>query len=138
MSDENNEKINGTAANLFRGRNFGFLSTIMTDGSPQVTPTWVDIDDENNILVNTAKGRVKQSNVSRDPRVAISIVDKNNPYHMVSVRGKVIGQTSEGADSHIDKLSQKYLGHDRYPFRAEGEERIILKIKPKKIFHMNP
>jgi PPOX class probable F420-dependent enzyme len=106
MSDENNEKINGTAANLFRGRNFGFLSTIMTDGSPQVTPTWVDIDDENNILVNTAKGRVKQSNVSRDPRVAISIVDKNNPYHMVSVRGKVIGQTSEGADSHIDKLSQ--------------------------------
>lgn len=138
MSDENNEKINGTAANLFRGRNFGFLSTIMTDGSPQVTPTWVDIDDENNILVNTAKGRVKQSNVSRDPRVAISIVDKNNPYHMVSVRGMVIGQTSEGADSHIDKLSQKYLGQDRYPFRAEGEERIILKIKPKKIFHMNP
>lgn len=84
------------------------------------------------------KGRVKQSNVSRDPRVAISIVDKNNPYHMVSARGKVVGQTSEGADSHIDKLSQKYLGQDRYPFRAEGEERIILKIKPKKIFHMNP
>ena len=55
MNDENNEKINETAANLFRGKNFGFLSTIMTDGSPQVTPTWVDIDDENNILVNTAK-----------------------------------------------------------------------------------
>ena len=74
---------------LLKGKNFAYLSTLMKDGSPQVTPTWIDIDkDENSILVNTAEGRLKHKNVSRDPRVAISVADQSNPYNMVSIRGK--------------------------------------------------
>ena len=102
-------------------------------------PTWVDIDkDGNNILINTAEGRTKHKNVSRDPRVAISISDQNNPYNMVSIRGRVIEQISEGADEHIDRLAKKYLGMDKYPYRSPNEKRVILKIKPEKVFHQQP
>src|SRR5215207_1799452 len=99
-------------AKLFEGKNFAFLATLMKDGSPQVTPTWVDIDkNSNTILVNTAKGRVKHRNISRDPRVAVSAIDFSNPYNMVTVRGRVIEQINgKEADEHIDKLTKKYLG----------------------------
>jgi PPOX class probable F420-dependent enzyme len=108
----------------------------MKDGSPQVTPTWVDIEN-GYILVNTAIGRIKQWNISRDPRVALSLIDQNNPYEMVTLRGKVTEQiTGEKAEKHIDKLSKKYIGIDKYPRRSKGEQRVILKIKPEKIFHM--
>src|SRR3954452_6008893 len=80
-------------AKLFEGKNFAFLATLMKDGSPQVTATWVDIDKNNyTILVNTGEGRVKHRNISRDPRVAVSIINSSNPYHMVSVRRKVTEQ----------------------------------------------
>jgi PPOX class probable F420-dependent enzyme len=125
-------------ANLFEGKNFAFLATLMKDGSPQVTPTWVDIDKNNNmILINTAKGRIKHRNVSKDPHVAVSVVDFSNPYHMVTVRGRVVEQVDgKEADEHIDKLAKKYLGKDKYPGRARGEERIILRIKPERIAHI--
>lgn len=104
--------------------------------SPQVTPTWVDIED-NNILINTAIGRVKHRNVTRDPRVAIAVVDVNNPYNMVTIRGKVIDQvTGDKAEKHIDKMAQKYIGKDKYPYRTSEEKRVILKISPNSIFHM--
>jgi PPOX class probable F420-dependent enzyme len=87
-------------AELFEGKNFAFLATLMKGGTPHVTPTWVDIDRSNNtILINTAKGRVKHKNISRDPRVGVSVVDFSNPYHMVSVRGKVIEQIN-GKEVH--------------------------------------
>ncbi|HEY6668654.1 MAG TPA: PPOX class F420-dependent oxidoreductase, partial [Candidatus Nitrosopolaris sp.] len=105
--------------------------------SPQVTPTWIDVEDDV-VLINTAEGRIKHKNISRDPRVAISIVDRNNPYNMATIRGKVIGQTNQDADEHIDKLAKKYLGVDRYPGRSPNEKRIILKVKPEKIFHQQP
>ena len=110
----------------------------MKDGTPHVTPTWVDIDKNNNtILINTAKGRVKHKNISRDPRVGVSVVDFSNPYHMVSVRGKVIEQINgKEADEHIDKLAKKYLGKDKYPGRASGEERLLLRIKPQHVARM--
>jgi PPOX class probable F420-dependent enzyme len=124
---------------LLNGKNFAYLSTLMKDGSPQVTPTWVDIErDDNSILINTAVGRIKHRNVSRDPRVAISISDQINPYNMVSIRGKVIEQITEGADEHTDKLAKKYLGIDKYPYRSQNEKRVILKIKPEKIFYQQP
>jgi PPOX class probable F420-dependent enzyme len=111
----------------------------MPDGSPQITPTWVDVDEENNtIIVNTAKGRVKQKNLSRDPRVAVAVVDRNNPYNVATIRGRVAEQTTAGADAHIDKMAKKYLGMDNYPFRNAAEERVLLKIKPEKVFHMKP
>jgi PPOX class probable F420-dependent enzyme len=124
---------------LLKGRNFAYISTLMDDGSPQVTPTWIDIDEDgNSILINTAEGRVKQKNVSRDPRIAISISDQNNPYNMATIRGKVIEQIKEGADEHTDKLAKKYLGMDKYPYRSAKEIRVILKIKPEKVFHQQP
>lgn len=83
------------ARSLFKNKNFAFLSTLMKDGSPQVSPVWVDIDSDE-ILVNTAEGRIKQKNVSRDPRVGISVADSSNPYTMVTVQGRVIEQVTEG------------------------------------------
>ena len=125
-------------AKLFEEKNFAFLATLMKDGTPHVTPTWADIDKSNNtILINTAKGRVKHRNISRDPRVGISVIDSSNPYHMVSVRGKVIAQINgKEADEHIDKLAKKYLGKDKYPGRAPGEERLLLRIKPQHVARM--
>lgn len=122
---------------LFEDKNFVFLSSLMKDGSPHVTPTWADIEN-GNILINTAIGRIKQKNISRDPRVALAIADQNNPYDMVTIRGKVIEQISgDTAEEHIDKLAKKYIGKDKYPGRSPGEKRILLKIKPERIFHMH-
>jgi len=124
-------------AKLLEDKNLAFVATLMKDNSPQITPTWIDLVD-GIIIVNTAEGRVKQRNVSRDPRVAISIVDNKNPYNMVTIRGKVIEQTTQDADKHADKMAKKYLGVDKYPFGMPGEKRILLKILPLKIFHMAP
>jgi PPOX class probable F420-dependent enzyme len=121
---------------LFEGKNFAFVSTVMSNGYPHTTPTWVDLED-GNILINTSIGRVKQKNVSRDPRLSLAVVDHNNPYDMVTVRGRVIEQIEgDAAEKHIDKLSKKYLGKDEYPNRTAEEKRLILKVKPEKIFHM--
>ena len=132
-----NREIDDSTIQLLTGKNFAFVSTLMKDGSPQITPTWIDFDG-NTILINTAEGRTKQKNVSRDQRVAISIVDQNNPYHMVTIRGKVTEQTSNGADDHIDKLAKRYLGVDKYPFRSPTEKRVIIKVAPENVFHMQP
>ena len=129
--------ISPEVAKLIEDKNFAFVATLMKDDSPQITPVWIDLVD-GMILVNTAKGRVKQKNVSRDPRVAIAITDRNNPYNMVTIQGNVVEQTTDGADKHIDKMALKYLGVDKYPFAMPGEERILLKIVPSKIFHMAP
>lgn len=129
--------ISPDVAKLLEDKNLAFVATLMKDNSPQITPTWIDLVD-GIIIVNTAEGRVKQKNVSRDPRVAISIVDNKNPYNMVSIRGKVIEQTTQDADKHIDKMAKKYLGVDKYPFGMPGEKRILLKIQPLKIFHLAP
>jgi PPOX class probable F420-dependent enzyme len=133
------DQITEPIIQLLKGKNFAYISTLMDDGSPQVTPTWIDIDEDgNSILINTAEGRVKQKNVSRDPRIAISISDQNNPYNMATIRGKVIEQIKEGADEHTDKLAKKYLGMDKYPYRSAKEIRVILKIQPEKVFHQQP
>lgn len=134
MTKGTNNQITEPVAKLLQDKNFASLSTLMSDGSPQVTPTWVDVED-NVILINTAEGRLKHKNISRDPRVAISVTDRINPYNMVTIRGKVVAQTNQGADEHIDKLAKKYLDIDRYPMKSPDEKRIILKIKPEKIFH---
>ena len=116
---------------LFHKRAFANLATLMPDGRPQVTPVWVDYDGSR-ILVNTAKGRVKDKNMRRDPRVSVSISDPDNPYRYVEVRGKVSEVTENGADAHIDKMAKKYLDKDKYPFRQPGEVRVIFKITPEK------
>ncbi|MBI2913846.1 MAG: PPOX class F420-dependent oxidoreductase [Chloroflexi bacterium] len=117
---------------LFEAPNFAHLATLMPDGSPQVTPVWVDIDGDR-ILVNTAEGRAKPRNVRRDPRVAISITDRNNHYSAALIRGRVVGITHEGADELIDKLAQKYIGQERYPWRRPEERRVTLVIEPEHV-----
>lgn len=136
MNKSQTNQITGPVAKLLLDKNFAFISTLMSDGSPQVTPTWIDFEDSL-ILFNTAEGRIKHKNISRDPRVALSVIDHNNPYNMVSIKGIAIEQTNEGADEHIDKLAKKYLGVDKYPMRSPNEKRIIIKIKPEKIFHIS-
>jgi len=113
--------------------NFGYLATIMEDGSPQVSPVWVDVEGDQ-ILFNTAKGRVKEQNMRRDPRVAISIADKDNQYDKVDIRGRVVDWVDgDEALSHIDRMAKKYMGEDKYPWHRPGEERVIVKIEPDKI-----
>jgi len=116
-------------ADLFEKRAFANLATLMPDGSPQVTPVWVDRDGEM-IRVNTAKGRVKDRNMRRDPRVSLAIADPENPYRYLQIRGRVIEMTEEGADDHIDRLAMKYMGQEKYPFRSATEVRVICKIQP--------
>ncbi|HTM07593.1 MAG TPA: PPOX class F420-dependent oxidoreductase [Verrucomicrobiae bacterium] len=117
---------------LFTKQAFAHLGTLMPDGSPQVTPVWVDYDD-GFIRVNTAKGRVKDKNMRQNKKVALSIIDPENPYRHLAVRGHVEEVTEQGADAHIDSLAKKYLGKDKYPFRQPGEVRVIYKIRPEKV-----
>jgi len=111
---------------------FAQLATLNADGSPQVTPVWVDFDGAH-VLINTAKGRVKANNLAREPRVAIALSDPDNPYRYLGIQGKVVEMTEEGGDAHIDKMAKKYLGKDSYPYRTPGEVRIIVKIAPDKV-----
>ena len=117
---------------LFNKKAFAELATLMPDGSPQVTPVWCDYDGKH-VLVNSARGRLKDRNVERDPRVALSIPDPDNPYRYLAVRGRVVEITERGADEHIDKMAKKYLGKDKYPFRAPGEKRVLYKIEPQRV-----
>jgi len=121
------------AENLFKGKNLVFIATVMKDGSPQLSPVWADYED-GHIMVNTAEGRVKHKNVLRDSRVAISAVSQNNPLDMTTIRGKVIEIVPDYDYVHINKLTKKYMGVENYPFRQAGEKRIVLKIKPEKVF----
>jgi PPOX class probable F420-dependent enzyme len=122
-------KLNPKAVALIEGKNFANLATISSDGHPHVATVWVDHDGDI-IIVNTAVGRVKQRNTAKDPRVSLSIANQNNPYEMMTVKGRVIKQTKEGADAHIDKMAKKYTGADKYAYRQPGEQRIILRIEP--------
>jgi PPOX class probable F420-dependent enzyme len=116
---------------LFQKRAFAHLATLMADGQPQVTPVWCDFDGTH-VRINSAKGRVKDRNMRRDPRVTLEIQDPDNPYRYLQVFGRVVEITEAGADAHIDSLAKKYLGVDKYPYRQPGEIRVIYKIEPKR------
>jgi len=108
---------------------FANLATLMPDGSPQVTPVWFDVAN-GRVRVNTAKGRVKARNMRDGSPVALSILDPDNPYRYMQIRGRVVRATEQGADAHIDALAKKYLGKDKYPFRQAGEVRVMYEIEP--------
>jgi PPOX class probable F420-dependent enzyme len=118
---------------LFQDKNLVFIATIMKDGSPQLSPVWANYD-EGFILINTAEGRIKHKNVLQDPRVAVSVVSKDNPLDMTTFRGKVVEIIPDYDYKHADKLTLQYMGRDNYPFKREGEKRIIFKIKPERVF----
>ncbi|MDQ3893283.1 MAG: PPOX class F420-dependent oxidoreductase [Actinomycetota bacterium] len=124
------------AQELLRNPNVGFLATVDPSGWPQVTPVWVDVQD-GRILVNTAIGRIKDRNVRGDPRVAISVAASNNPWDKIDVRGRIVDIVEgDEAERHIDRLAQKYIGQDTYPFRAPGERRVKLVIEPERVHEM--
>jgi len=117
---------------LFNKPAFAHLVTLMPDGSPQVTPVWVDLQD-GKVVINSAKGRLKDRNLRRDPRVALAISDPANPYRYIQIRGRVADISEQGADAHIDRMAKKYLGKDTYPFRQPGEVRVLYRITPEHV-----
>src|SRR5580698_5268972 len=104
------------------------LATLNPDGSPQITPLWIDLDGDD-VVVNTAQGRIKARNLEKDARVAVSVIDPNDPYNVVAFRGTVTDITTDGADAHIDALAKKYLGVDTYPMRSADEVRIRVTVR---------
>jgi PPOX class probable F420-dependent enzyme len=131
------DRLSPGAVKLLEEKQIAQLATVMPDGSPQLTPVWIDVEpDGSHVLVNTAEGRVKTRNVERDPRVALSVVDSQNPYRYAIVRGEIVERRREGADDHIDKLSKQYLDKDIYPFRTPDMQRVILRIKPSHVLEL--
>lgn len=128
MTDTLTEK----ARALVRRPVLASLATVAHDGAPQLTPVWVDVDG-GDILINTAEGRAKPVNMRHDPRVALCVIDPDDPYNVVAIRGTVIEITTEGADAHIDSLAHKYLGVDEYPMRRPDQQRLKVRIHPDKV-----
>jgi len=123
-------ELNGNVRSKIEGPNLAFLADVMEDGSPHVSPVWIALEN-GYITFNTAVGRVKEKNMRRDPRVAISIADKDNFYDKVDIRGRVV-EIIEGeeADRQIDLLAKKYLGKDEYPWRNPAETRVKVLVEP--------
>ena len=121
--------LTDTARRLLSEPNIVHLATVMPDGSPQVSPIWAHVED-GVIEFNTAAGRVKEQNMRRDPRVAFSVANRDDPYERASVRGRVVEMVEgDEARAHIDKMAKKYLGSDTYPW-YKGETRIIVRVEP--------
>ena len=117
---------------LLRQPSTCYLATIMADGSPQLTQTWVDTDGEH-VIINTVETHLKLKNIKRDPRIAVAIAAPDNPSRYVQVRGRVINITTEGAVEHIEQLSQKYLGKPYPWFGGRDQVRVILVIEADRI-----
>ena len=110
---------------------FAHIATLMGDGSPHVSPVWVNVDG-NDIVFNTAEGRLKEKNLARDPRIALSVIDPDNAYRSVLIRGRVTEVTTAGADEHINMLAKKYMDVDEYPYRQADEVRLIVRVEPER------
>jgi PPOX class probable F420-dependent enzyme len=117
---------------LTQKKAFANLATVGADGAPQITPVWFDWDGTR-LRFNTVKGRVKDKNLRRSPKVALAIMDPDNPYRYLQIRGRVVDTTESGADAHIDSLAKKYMGVDKYPHRKPGEVRVIYKVAPDRV-----
>ncbi len=124
-------KLSDKQAELLLDKNFASVATIREDGTPHVTPVWVDYDGEH-VVFNTNEDRVKPKHLRNDPRVNVTVIDRENPYRWISVTGKA-ELTHEGADEHIDKLAKKYMGVDEYPNRAPGERRVLVRVTPERV-----
>jgi PPOX class probable F420-dependent enzyme len=126
-----NDQLSAGAIKLLREPHLAVVCTLMPDGSPQATPTWVDVEDDgSHILINTVSTHLKVRNIDRDPRVSVTVLDSENAFRNVIVRGRVVEKRGpdEGSVEHIHALARKYMGRE-YPLR-DGEERVILRIKP--------
>ena len=127
--------IAGRSEELLKAKNFCDVSTVRSDGSIHAAPVWIDVQDGLPTL-NTAEGRAWPRNLERDPRVTLTVQNRENPYEYVEIRGHVAQRTHEGADEHIDALAKKYLDKDSYPYRQPGEQRVIIRVQPEHV-HVN-
>ena len=129
-------ELNDKARKLFEDPNLLFVGTINPDGSPQVTPVWTHLEN-GHIAFNTARGRAKERNLRRDPRVALSITARDNPMDKVDIIGRVV-DVIEGDEAHaqIDDLAEKYIGQRPYPWLQEGEERVKFVIEPVRVYQI--
>ncbi len=128
------ETLEGRGRELLEAPNFCIVATILKDGTPHVVPTWVDVEGDL-VRLNSAEGRLWPKNIRRDPRVTLTVLNQENPYEFVSIRGRLVEDTHEGADEHIDQLAKKYMDVDTYPLRKEGEQRVTFKIQPERVIH---
>lgn len=125
-------KLTDKQAELFRGRNWATVTTLRADGSPHSTPVWIDTDGEN-VVFNTVVGRAKERHLRRDPRVSVVVLpaeDQQSGYVSVTGTAEI---TEEGALEHIDKMAQKYIGQEKYPWHQPGDKRVIVTIRPERI-----
>ena len=130
------DKLSPGGVKLLQEKHLAVIATIMRDGSPQTTPVWIDVEpDGSHILINTVMTHIKANNIKRDPRVAVTVVDSQNLWRAVVIRGAVVEKLGpdHGATEHIHMLARKYMGRDQYPL-LEGETRVILRIKPTHVF----
>lgn len=128
------EAIPETHLDLFERAVVASFATKMSDGTPQVTPVWIDADDEGHVLVNTARGRQKERNVARDPSVGVLVIDPDDPYRYVSIRGTVVDVTEDGAVDHIDELARLYFDVEEYPNHGdERGPRVVVRIRPDRV-----
>ena len=114
---------------LIEDKTYANVATLMPDGSPQVTQTWVDHDGDT-VLINTFEGSQKYKNAKRNPKIALDVVDSTNAYRVAVIRGRVIDVTFDGAEDHIDRMAKKYLGMDKYERRRPDMKRVLIKIEP--------
>lgn len=122
---------------LLQARNFVHVSTLRPDGTIQTVPIWVDVEGDT-VVLNTAEGRAWPKNLRRDGQATLTVQNLENPYEYLTITGRLVEDTSEGADAHIDKMAHKYLGQDTYPFRQPGEQRVIFRIVPDRKYHSAP
>ncbi len=113
------------------------MATLRADGMAHVVPVWIDVEGDL-LVLNTAEGRVWPANARRDPRVTLTIQNMQNPYEFLSIRGRIVEDTHEGADAHIDRMAKKCLGEDTYPYRQPDEQRVIMRVEPDNVFHFAP
>jgi len=123
--------LSDLARTLLQGKNFAFIGTVGSDGAPQVTPVWIDLEGDTPVF-NTAVGRAKERNIRANPQVTIAMLDPEDPYSYVEIRGHARFET-RGADAHFDHLAKKYMDVDSYPFRQEGEQRVKVYVDPDRV-----
>lgn len=126
--------IDGRSRELLQGKNFAHIATVSADGAPHVAVSWIDVDGDD-VLVNSAEGRIWPRNLRHDPRVVLTVVNCDNPYEYVTVKGRAVEITPDGADAHIDALAKKYMDADEYPLRKPGEVRLKIRIEPERVMH---
>jgi len=118
---------------LLAARNFVNVSTLRPDGTILSVPIWVDVDGDS-VVLNTAEGRTWPENIRRSGTATLTVQNLENPYEYLTITGHLAEDTKDGADAHIDKMAQKYLGQDTYPYRQDGEERVIMRIAPDRVY----